>query len=430
MKINVIWFRRDLRLDDNKALSAACSHKNRILPLFIFDTNILDELPKNDARVSFIYGILKQINQQLREYNSGLLVKPGSPKQVWEELIKTFDIETVFINRDYEPYARKRDSEIAQLLEKSGIKLESFKDQVVFEPDEILKPDGRPYSVYTPYKNNWLQAYVPQNALAQSLSGNNFIPHPDWVFPSLKEIGFAKNDLQPPVMQYENINNYDTLRDYPAEMATTFAGPYLRFGVVSIRKLVAQAGNRNQVYLSELIWREFFMQILYHYPEVVNQNFNHAYDNVPWRNNVEEFERWRNGTTGYPLVDAGMRELNSTGFMHNRVRMVTAGFLTKHLLIDWRWGEAYFAAKLFDYELSSNNGNWQWAAGTGCDAAPYFRVFNPIVQATKFDPLSVYIKKWIPEYGLPTYPKPIVDHAFARQRAIEAYKKALKKPEK
>ncbi len=428
MKINVMWFRRDLRLEDNTALSAACERNLDILPLFIFDKHILGELPKDDARVGFIHSILTNINQQLHELNSGMIIKQGSPKEIWKELIQSYDIDTVFINRDYEPYARTRDQEIETLLKNAGIKLESHKDQVIFEPDEILKTNNLPYAVYTPYKKKWLQAYALKHEKFPKLSNCfRFVSETSNTFPSLNDIGFEKNSLQPKDVQYESIKQYDELRDFPAEKATTFLGPHLRFGTISIRKLALEAASLNQVFLSELIWREFFMQILFHYPKVINNNYNSAYDNIPWRNNKNDFEHWCNGTTGYPLVDAGMRELNATGFMHNRVRMVTAGFLCKHLLIDWRWGEAYFAEKLFDFELASNNGNWQWASGTGCDAAPYFRVFNPIIQVTKFDPLSIYINQWIPELGTTRYPKPIVEHVFARQRAIDTYKHALSK---
>lgn len=424
-----MWFRRDLRLEDNTALSAAFTNALPILPLFIFDTNILNELPKNDARVSFIHRSLLSIDQQLKKLKSGLHIEKGDPLKVWEKLIDTHDIDTVFVNRDYEPYALKRDDSIKQLLLSRGVKLATYQDQVIFEPHHILKPDGKPYSIYTPYKNKWLEAFSKLDKSTWSVDdkANNdlFLKPNKHSFPTITDLGFTTNKLQPAEINLAIIPSYDQYRDYPEE-TTTFAGTYLRFGLISIRKLVLQAQSENQVYLSELIWREFFTQIMFHYPHVINHNFKKAYDHIIWRNNPEDFQRWCTGTTGFPLVDAGMRELNNTGFMHNRVRMVTAGFLCKHLLIDWRWGEAYFASKLFDYELASNNGNWQWASGTGCDAAPYFRVFNPERQANQFDPYNNYIKKWIPEFGTSQYAKPMIDHVFARQRAIETYKNGLK----
>lgn len=424
-----MWFRRDLRLEDNTALEEACHQSIPVLPLFIFDSLILNELPPDDARVSFIYNTLFSIDQQLKKQSSGLLIENGEPIKVWEKLIKTYDIDTVFVNRDYEPYARKRDENIQELLQGHGIKFCSLKDQVIFEPHQILKKDGTPYSVFTPFKNKWMEAFLLLEKKWTTPKKNPwsaFKEQKGSVFPSLESIGFVKTKLQPPRLNLSHVNAYDQYRDLPEENATTFVGTYLRFGLISIRKLALIGHSENQVFLSELIWREFFMQILYHFPKVVDHNFRRAYDEVQWRNDPEEFQRWCKGTTGYPLVDAGMRELNSTGFMHNRVRMVTASFLCKHLLIDWRWGEGYFASKLFDFELSSNNGNWQWAAGTGCDAVPYFRVFNPELQTKRFDPFLNYIRKWVPEIGTANYPKPMVDHATARLRAIETYRKALK----
>ena len=430
MKLNLVWLRRDLRLDDNTALKAALQKELPVLLLFIFDTSILDELKRDDARVSFIYRSLLSIHLQLRQSHSGLLIKVGHPEKVWQDLIAEYDIDTVFVNRDYEPHAIQRDEKIKGFLKKNGFRWLSFKDQVIFEPSEILKKDGLPYTVFTPYKKRWLESFskLPLfHASAELNFQSGFFKH-NTPFPSLTTIGFAESRMRPPEFDLSKISNYDQHREFPALRATTFVGPYLRFGIISIRTLINQAADKNQVYLSELIWREFFMQVLFHYPQVVDRNFKPAFDHIPWRNNPEEFIRWCGGNTGYPLVDAGMRQLNATGFMHNRVRMVAAGFLCKHLLIDWHWGEAYFASLLFDYELSSNNGNWQWAAGTGCDAVPYFRVFNPLIQAEKFDPEQNYVSHWIPELNSSTYAKPIVDHAFARQRAIDAYRHGLTKP--
>jgi len=422
-----MWFRRDLRLEDNTALMAAFVQPREVLPLFIFDTTILDELPRDDARVSFIYRTLQSIDRQLKSHHRGFLIKKGNPVDVWKELLETYDIDTVFFNRDYEPYAINRDESVKQLLELKGVKVATYKDQVIFEPHEVLKADGKPYTVYTPYKNKWLETFAQKQenvSIAKSKTTGQFVQI-QTEFPTITDLGFVINPLTSPEMNLSAIRAYDELRDIPAEEATTNVGTALRFGTISIRELVEKARVENQVYLSELIWREFFMQILFHFPGVVHGNFKEAYDGIRWHNHPEEFKRWSEGTTGYPLVDAGMRELNQTGYMHNRVRMVVAGFLCKHLLIDWRWGEAYFAQKLFDYELSSNNGNWQWAAGTGCDAAPYFRVFNPEIQAKKFDPFNLYINKWVPEWGTSKYPQPMVEHASARLRAIDTYKKAL-----
>jgi deoxyribodipyrimidine photo-lyase len=425
MKLSVFWFRRDLRLLDNTALHHALSSNLPVLPLFIFDENILDELPKEDSRVSFIYDTLRSLNKQLAAFNSSLLCLKGDPVKVWQNLLSRYDVARVFINKDYEPYALQRDESVKSLLNQHGIPLHSFKDQVIFEENEIVKQDGSPYTIFTPYKKKWLQAY-PSNSFAplKEAKFNQFhtftIP-----MPTLKELGFQTSSIKVRNYDLSHLQQYDSKRDYPAEDVTSYLSPHLRFGTVSIRKIIEDLHPEQEVFLSELIWREFFMQILFHFPQVVNQNFKPKYNGIQWRNNEQEFEKWCQGKTGYPLVDAGMRQLNTTGYMHNRVRMVTASFLCKHLLIDWRWGEAYFAKKLLDYELSSNNGNWQWAAGTGCDAAPYFRVFNPTEQLRKFDRSMQYTRKWVPEFDTPDYPSPIVEHKFARTRALESYKKGL-----
>ena len=423
MKINLFWFRRDLRLEDNTALNAALKANNNVLPLFIFDENILSELPDNDSRVNFIYNNLHNLNRHLQEHNSSILILKGKPEEVWKEMIENYTIENVYINKDYEPYAIKRDRTVKDLLSKNGIELISFKDQVIHEESEVMKADGKPYTVFTPYKNKWLQIYTPKNSLT-TVNFNKFHKE-NYNFPKLKDLGLKSSKIVVKPYTLNGISNYAESRNYPYLDSTTHLSPHLRFGTISVRQIIAQLGNEDDVFLSELIWREFFMQILFHFPKVVNQNFRSKYNGIQWLNNVKDFELWCKGETGYPLVDAGMRELNETGYMHNRVRMVTAGFLCKHLLIDWRWGEAYFAKKLLDYELSSNNGNWQWAAGTGCDAAPYFRIFNPIEQLKKFDPSQIYVKKWIPELGTSNYPQPIVEHKFARARALEKYKAGI-----
>ncbi|SHG33543.1 deoxyribodipyrimidine photo-lyase [Flavobacterium fluvii] len=427
-EITLFWFRRDLRFEDNVGLFHALQSKFPVIPLFIFDEAILDSLPKNDARVGFIHDSLSKIHQKLQEMGSSLLVKKGKTQEVWQALLQEFDVKEVFFNKDYEPYAIKRDLTISELLEANKTTHFSFKDQVIFEEKEIVKADGLPYTVYTPYKNKWLEKYnsmAPVQEYDATEKFSNFHKN-NFVFPTLEQIGFEESPIKVIPHNLKNVSKYHETRDFPALDSTTHLSPHLRFGTVSIRKLVNWATHKNQVFLSELIWREFFMQILFSFPKVVTNNFKSAYDGIQWRNNEEDFKRWCLGTTGYPMVDAGMRELNETGYMHNRVRMVVASFLCKHLLINWQWGEAYFAEKLLDFELSANVGNWQWAAGTGCDAAPYFRVFNPEIQLKKFDEKGIYIRKWIPEFDL-GYGEPMVDHAFARDQAIATYKKGILK---
>ena len=424
-KISIFWFRRDLRLEDNRGLQAALNGPFPVLPIFIFDDEIIGELDEDDARITFIYKTLGQISTELRRKANDLYCKKGKVTEIWEALLKEFNVQSVYANEDYEPYAINRDKNIEQFLLEHEIDFHLFKDQVIFAKNEILKNDQTPYTVFTPYKNKWVaELKKDQNILQTSpLNESNFLKirlH----FPKLKELGFRESVIR--VLDYDihNLQDYDQVRNFPALNRTSHLSPHLRFGTISIRRMVAQT-LANEPFLSELIWREFFMQILFHFPKVVNHNFRSKYDQIQWRNHPGEFEKWKNGKTGYPLVDAGMRELNATGYMHNRVRMVVASFLCKHLLIDWQWGEAYFAKKLLDYELSSNNGNWQWAAGTGCDAAPYFRIFNPTEQAKKFDPDMIYIKKWIPEIDTSDYPPPMVDHKLARERAIATYKKGI-----
>jgi deoxyribodipyrimidine photo-lyase len=429
MKINIFWFRRDLRLHDNTGLTNALKSDLPVLPVFIFDTNITGELETKDPRISFIYGILEKINSELMSAGSSLHILKGDPESVWKKLIASFDINSVFINKDYEPYAIERDCRIKNLLTRFNISMQSSKDQVIFEENEIIKSDGKPYTVFTPYKNRWLKN-LALNPLTKTEKKRPVRPdyYPScYTFPSIEEIGFKKSSLKVKPYDLSAIKEYHKYRDLPATDKTTYLSPHLRFGTISIRDLVKDSLEENQFFINELIWREFFMQILYNFPQVVTGNFRKKYDNIQWRNNEKEFEIWCKGETGFPIVDAGMRQLNETGYMHNRVRMITAGFLCKHLLIDWRWGEAYFAQKLLDYELSSNNGNWQWSAGTGCDAAPYFRIFNPYTQQKRFDPDKVYIRKWVNEIDNPSYHKPIVDQNIARERAITTYKSGLKR---
>lgn len=426
MKRSIFWFRRDLRLEDNTALNEALQSGFPVIPIFIFDQQILHELPADDARVSFIHETLLNLHKELRKQGSSLFCIQGEPVQIWKELISRFEVAQVYINKDYEPYARKRDEKIKDLLQKYGIELLVFKDQVIFEENEVVKNDGKPYTVFTPYKNKWLEKFKKSNPEPSDLTNNgNFYPfsHP---FPSLKDVGFKRSRVKVRDYDLSNLDTYASTRDVPAEDNTSYLGPHLRFGTVSPRQILAGLRSDYTVFMNELIWREFFMQILFHFPDVVDHNFKSKYDGVQWRNDKNEFQKWCEGQTGYPMVDAGIRQLNATGYMHNRVRMITAGFLCKHLLIDWRWGEAYFASKLLDYELSSNNGNWQWAAGTGCDAAPYFRIFNPVEQLKKFDRNFKYVKKWIPDLDTSAYPYPMVDHKMARQRALESYQQGLK----
>lgn len=434
-KYTVFWFRRDLRLEDNCGLMHALSKNAQVLPIFIFDSQILEQLNDNsDRRVQFIYETVSAMKSELQAKGSDLLVFHGKPLDIYKDLHKEYKIEKILTNHDYEPYARRRDEEIAQWAKTQGIEFHSFKDQVIFEKGEILTDAQKTYTVFTPYKKKWLATITPQDYKPYSLKGleGSWAKLKAQTMPTLKSLGFEATDFKFPkrTISFETLRNYKENRDFPyLDSGTSKLGLHLRFGTVSVRKLVEVAvEKKSDIWLSELIWREFFMQILWHFPRVAKESFRPEYEKVKWRNSEAEFKKWCDGQTGYPLVDAGMRELNQTGFMHNRVRMVTASFLTKHLLTHWLKGERYFAEKLLDYDLSANNGNWQWAAGTGCDAAPYFRVFNPQSQQEKFDPEFKYIKKWVPEYGTAKYPDPMVDHKEARDRCLEAFKKALKGP--
>ena len=475
-KIVLVWLRRDLRLEDNQALAEAIRQAEiteaKVLPLFIFDTNILDSLKdRKDKRVTFIYNRIADLHQKLTQMGSTLNVAVGDPLKVLNELIQFYSIAAVVTAEDYEPYAIKRDQAVADVLKSHSIPFHSITDQVIFRPGKVLKADSTPYTVFTPYANKWKALLTPEDLIGAapvydltklksclfllpfptfssttsstststststtSTSASASAPTPSssnstdsYSMPSFSQLGFEKAvTIWPEVNLTSNLlKDYGSNRDYPALQGTSQISLSLRFGLLSIRQLVKLALNTSEVWLNELIWREFFMQILYYYPQVVTQSFKPAYDRIVWRNDEFEFMRWTAGTTGFPLVDAGMRQLNETGLMHNRVRMVVASFLCKHLLIDWRLGEAYFAEKLLDYDLSANNGNWQWAAGTGCDAAPYFRIFNPYEQQKKFDPNFEYIKKWVPEYGTNKYAPPMVEHTFARASALKIYKEGL-----
>lgn len=429
-KFNIFWFRRDLRLHDNRGFFEALNDNNKVIPIFIYDTNIIDKLMKDDPRLSFIENALGGINSAMKRNRCSIATYRGTPKAVFKKIIKDFPIDKVYTNHDYEPYASQRDADIKKMLSAEGIIFKTYKDQVIFEKNEVTKDDGKPYVVYTPYSRKWMQKFeaegvthYPSENHLDNLFSDERLPQV-----TLQEMGYKKSTLQPQDPKFDNelIDQYEATRNHPAQDSTSRLGVHLRFGTQSIRTLVYRSAKRkNPTFLKELIWREFFMQILWHFPHTSQKSFKQQYDRIKWRNNEEEFDRWCNGMTGYPLVDAGMRQLNKTGFMHNRVRMLTASFLCKHLLVDWRWGEAYFAQKLFDYEMASNVGNWQWAAGSGVDAAPYFRIFNPHQQIQKFDNNHTYIKNWVKDLNALTYPSPIVEHKMARERCLATYKAAL-----
>jgi deoxyribodipyrimidine photo-lyase len=429
--VNIFWFRRDLRLDDNVGFYNALKSEHPVLPIFIFDEEILKKLPKDDARLTFIYETLQKMRTKLEDKNSSSIsMFHGEPKAVYKNLLEKYNIDTVFTNRDYEPYAKERDDKVQQLLNDNNIKFKTFKDQVIFEQNEVTKKDGLPYVVYTPYMKVWKEQFKTYTLDFYYTSSflKNLIQDKELPNLTLSDIGFTKSNqkIKKHIVTPALIQNYEDTRNFPAQDATSKLGPHLRFGTVSIRKMIEKAiTEKNEIFWQELIWREFFMQILWHFPHTSKKSFKTKYDRIEWRNNETEFLKWCNGETGYPLVDAGMRQLNETGFMHNRIRMLVGSFLCKHLLIDWRWGEAYFAEKLHDYEMASNIGNWQWVAGSGVDAAPYFRIFNPTTQIKKFDSDLAYIKKWVPDFQEFTYPKEMVDHKEARERCLATYKEAL-----
>jgi len=430
--ITLFWFRRDLRLHDNAALYHALKSGNPVLPVFLFDTDILDKLEdKRDRRVEFIHLALQELQAQLTQMGTTLVVKHGSSTACWEELTRTYNVAEVYTNHDYEPTAIRRDRAIGEWLNAHGIAFYTYKDQCIFEKNEVLSGAGTPYTVFTPYSRKWKEKLNPfyLKPYPAETYFQHFYKASPLSLPSLAEIGFevVGQPFPAKTVRDELVKNYKERRDTPSIQGTSRLSVHLRFGTISIRELARHTKDLSETFLNELIWRDFYMQILWHFPHVgEGKAFRADYDRIEWRNDEAQFKKWCEGRTGYPIVDAGMRELNATGFMHNRVRMVVASFLTKHLLIDWRWGEAYFAQKLLDFDLSANNGGWQWASGSGTDAAPYFRIFNPTSQTQKFDPQLVYIKKWVPEINSFDYPKPIVDHAAARERCLATYQKALK----
>ncbi|MCB1049435.1 MAG: deoxyribodipyrimidine photo-lyase [Acidobacteria bacterium] len=429
--MDFFWFRRDLRLVDNRGLDLAMARSSALQPIFIFDPTILSQLEdKADLRVQGIFLLLQRLDEQLAQLGSGLRLFFAEPLEAWRQIAAETQIGTVYGNEDYEPYPMRRDHTVQEFLQSIGAQMVWCKDQVIRAKAEVLKPDGKPYTVFTPYKRKWLETLErqditpsqsqPQKANWVDRSEKCGVLDPEW-------IGFSRSGFELPKIETSHLGRYGEVRDYPALNATSQLGFHLRFGSVSVRQWAQRAQSTNETWYSQFIWRDFFMQILWHFPHVVHGPFRPEYGAIQWENNPEAFERWKQGQTGYPLVDAGMRELAQKGTMPNRVRMVVASFLSKHLLIDWRWGERYFAQKLLDYDLAANNGNWQWAAGTGCDAAPYFRVFNPETQLQKFDPQACYVKAWVPEFGTPDYPKPMIDHQWARQRALASYQRAVKK---
>ncbi|WP_207534962.1 cryptochrome/photolyase family protein [Desertivirga arenae] len=433
-QVSIFWFRRDLRLDDNAGLYHALKSGESVLPLFIFDTLILDKLEDlDDARVTFIHKAIAGLDQELQKYGSSILVKHGAPTEVWIQLLNEYNIKAVYTNHDFEPYAKSRDESVSQILKSKGLELLTYKDHVIFEKQEILKDDGSPYTVFTPYKRKWLEKLNPDfhlKAYPTKKYLKNLLQIPPFEIPALEQLGFSTSSIDFPDKEYQDvIEQYNGTRDFPALDGTSRISVHLRFGTISIREAGSAAFEASEkTWLSELIWRDFYAMILWYFPYTAKSSFRREFDGITWINREEDFKAWCEGNTGYPIVDAGMRQLNTTGWMHNRVRMITASFLCKHLLVDWRWGEAYFARKLIDYDMASNVGGWQWAAGTGNDAAPYFRVFSPDLQTKKFDPKLEYVKKWVPEFSDPfKYVQPIVDHRYARQRALDAYKAGLGK---
>ncbi len=451
--MNLFWHRRDLRIRDNVGLYHAAEVESKevstkLQPIFIFDPQILTPLKdRSDHRVTLIYDWLEELKAEYQSLGGDLWTFFGDPVEVFKHLQTKLKISSVYTNHDYEPLARKRDDDVKKALGEMNIHFQSFKDQVIFEKNEILSGEGRPYTVCTPFKKKWLSQFQKQKIktdLSVFEKSLNKISSADskaiekkiekriekkWV--TLAEMDFSRSSIRAPVYNItsERISVYDKTRDFPFLPGTTLLGTALRFGKVSVREMANLGHEQNATWLSELIWREFFMQILFHFPQVTKQSFRTQYEKVAWRKDKNDFEKWKLGQTGYPIVDAGMRELNQTGYMHNRVRMIVGSFLTKHLLIHWYHGERYFAEKLFDFDLSANNGNWQWVAGTGCDAAPYFRIFNPESQTEKFDPKGEYIRRWVPEFGTTRYPEKMVEHSFARERALTEFKKALKDKE-
>ncbi len=428
-EIVIFWFRRDLRLEDNNGLWHALTSGFKVVPVFIYDSDIIASLEPDDRRMSLIGNILEDLDRSIKLKGSSLQIFHGTPLEIFRELILKYKIKALYFNRDYEPYAIKRDQEITDMMTAGGIRCFSYKDQVIFEMSEILKRDGGPYTVYTPYSVKWLSQFRPEMITgwsSEKLTSNfAYIENESFIRPSQFGFNYPDYELRPHRLEKNHISGYEKARNYPSSGGTSMLGPHLRFGTISIREVLRQTYGISEIFVKELIWREFFMQIIFHFPFVTERSFRREFDRIEWVNDEEKFVQWCEGRTGFPIVDAGMRELRQTGYMHNRVRMVSANFLTHHLLTDWRWGEAWFAEKLLDYELSSNNGNWQWASGSGCDAAQYFRIFNPDLQLKKFDPHLDYVRMWIPELDTPGYPKRCVILSEVRERALAVYKAGI-----
>ena len=470
---SLVWFRRDLRDFDHAALYHALKTSSQVFCAFVFDTEILDLLEnKQDRRVEFIWESVKELKAALQANGGDLIVMHGKARELIPKYALQANIHAVFANRDYEPSAVARDAEVAAKLAQNNIEFHSFKDQVLFEKDEILSLSNKPYSVFTPYKNAHLKKL--DDFYLKPYPVDSYIHNYAKVAPSnlinLESMGFVRTNLTdmrlPTGMSggaqlfadfEERMHQYKEARNFPAVKGVSYLSVHLRFGTVSVRHLARQATNHanagSQTWLSELIWRDFYFQILHHHPQVAaGKAYKAEFENLPFPNDIALFKAWCEGKTGYPLIDAAMRQINSTGFMHNRLRMVAASFLVKDLLIDWRWGERYFAEHLIDFDLSANNGGWQWAASTGCDAQPWFRIFNPTTQSEKFDPAGKFIRKYVPELGscnnkeihapwlMPplqkqsigivigkNYPAPIVDHATQRALALSLYKNGQSK---
>jgi deoxyribodipyrimidine photo-lyase len=430
-QLTLFWHRRDLRISDNAGLYKALKAGTQVQPLFIFDTQILNHLPKNDQRVLFIHQCVQELQTEYANHGASLWVMYGNPQEIIPQLVKEHGVKHLFCNRDYEPNAINRDKAIFEELQKLNCTFSGSKDHVIFEKEEVLKSDGNPYHVFTPYMKRWketltnfhLKPYPTEKYLShlRQSKSSKLISLSDMGFSDIQTQHFPASAIQQSIIQ-----SYEKTRDIPAIDGTSRLSIHLRFGTISIRNLAKKAQETNEKYFNELIWRDFYQMILYFYPRTIDHEFRNEYNRIEWEFDETFFQAWCQGKTGYPLVDAGMRELNETGHMHNRVRMVVASFLCKHLFHDWRLGERYFAEKLLDFELASNVGGWQWAAGCGVDAAPYFRIFNPTTQQERFDPQFEYIKKWVPEFGSSNYPQPIVEHKWARDRTLVSYKKVLK----
>ena len=464
----IIWFRRDLRLYDNAALFYALKDSNQVFPVFIFDTKILSKLKnKKDRRIEFILRSLTEIKKTLNENGSDLIVEMGDPEFLIPKLIKEYKCNSLYINRDYEKFAQDRDQTISKFLLNQKVTTFTFKDQVLFESDEILTQSNNPYTVFTPYKNNHLRRLNEQGIELYDCENHkdNFAKFTSKALPALKELGFEKTNLEDLDLPtgtsggknllekfYKNIKSYSTNRNFPSIRGVSYLSVHNRFGTLSIRhlaKLAIEADNDGALtWLSELIWRDFYFQIIANFPQVSEKkSFKSQFENLKFENDEKKFEAWKNGLTGFPIIDAAMKQINQTGYMHNRLRMIVSSFLVKDLLIDWRWGEKYFEDNLIDFDFSANNGGWQWAASTGCDSQPYFRIFNPVLQSEKFDKDGSFIKKYIPQLtplsvkeihqpwvyfeknrdAFPIklgidYPFPIVDHKEQRDMALSMYK--------